>query len=362
MKRASRLRIAGALLVGLGVAALPVFAVPLAEACGGFFRAKTIAPEERPSLAREKVLLIHDTKRGKQHFIREVAFERATEPSGQRAIHVSLRAEPFGFVVPTPTRPTVAKVDKTPFTRLRTSFPFTRPPPIGRGSGFGGRGPGVTVLEVEKVGSFTAFVLAATDARALSTWLEDNELVSSKEADAWLAHYVRMGFFYVAMRYDPPSAPAGPEAAPSKSLTAETIRISFDTPIPYYPYFEPEAPELGPEGPRLLELWYVGTQAVEPVALQEVEGTRQWVRPLRAGELYGDARLQLEAALEPEIESLLPEGELLLQVFQDQKVSRSGFQDVLFASKQARTLTPEQVAALEPLLGILDPALIPEAN
>ena len=33
-------------------------------------------PEQRPSLGREKVLLIHDAKKGEQHFIREVAQEQ----------------------------------------------------------------------------------------------------------------------------------------------------------------------------------------------------------------------------------------------------------------------------------------------
>ena len=256
----------------LNIALILVASVPVvesvAQACGGFFRARTVPAEKRPSLAREKVLLIHDGKR--EHFIREVAFERAEEP--------------FGFVVPTPSRPEVEPVKEQPFTKLRQTFAYQTPLTMGRGGGLGGGAPGkgsagVTVLEKKKVGSFTAFVLAATDESALAKWLADNELVSSKEADAWLAHYVKMSFFYVAMRYDPPK---GKKKVPR--VDAETIRISFDTPLAYYPYLEPEAPELTPQ-PRLMELWFLGPDRVVPVALKE----QRWLRPLRPGETYDNA-------------------------------------------------------------------------
>lgn len=325
-----------------------VAAEPLAAACGGFFSARAVTPEQRPSLTREKVLIVHDAARGRQHFIREVAFRRADQS--------------FGFVVPTPTRPEVAKVERTPFTRLRDRFPFTEAPASdgygsGAGAGFGGRGGGVTVLAVEKVGSFTAFVLAATDASALAGWLKDNQLASTPETDVWLEHYVRMGFYYVAMRYDPPP---GAKARNRAAIAAETIRISFDTPVAYYPYFEPETPR-DLKSPRLLELWYVGSAPVVPVAQQgQATDPPRWVRPLQAGAQHQDARRQLETALADDLEVLLPAGELVVQTFQDQKRSRSGFQDILFASAWPRPLSSEQQAALTPLLGVLDPGLIAE--
>lgn len=336
-----------------GAAALAlVVAEPSAAACGGFFSSvRVLAPELRPTLAREKVLIVHDAARGREHFIREVAFRKA-----DRA---------FGFVVPTPSRPEVAKVEKNPFTRLRERFPFAAEPDgvgsgygRGAGAGFGGRGGVVEVLAVEKVGSFTAFTLAATDATALAGWLKDNGLVSTPETDAWLEHYVRMGFYYVAMRYDPPNDAKGRR---SRAIAAETIRISFDTPVAYYPYFEPEAPHAA-KSPRLLEVWYVGGAPVVPVArLAEGEAPPRWVRPLKPGQERRDARRQLTGAMLAELEALLPEGALVVQTFQDQKRRRSGFGDILFASA-AGSATPAQQTALEPLLGVLDPGLIAEVK
>lgn len=340
------------IVCGLLACTLALFAVePSAAACGGFFNVRTLAPEQRPSLAREKVLIVHDAARGRQHFVREVAFRRADQR--------------FGFVVPTPTLPEVATVAKNPFTRLRERFPFAVQPPgtgsgygRGAGGGFGGSGQGVEVLAVEKVGSFTAFTLAATDVAALAGWLKDNELTSTPETDRWLENYVRMGFYYVAMRYDPPTDARARKHAP---IAAETVRISFDAPVAYYPYFEPE-PEHEARSDRLLEVWYVGAAAVVPVArLTESAGRpARWVRPLRPGKEHRNARKRLEAAMLDELEGLLPAGDLVVQTFQDQKRRRSGFQDILFASAEPGALSPAQQAALGPLLGVLDPGLIEE--
>lgn len=335
-------------LIGLLACTLGVgLPAPVADACGGFYSVRVLAPEKRPSLAREKVLIVHDAARGREHFIREVAFRKADQR--------------LGFVVPTPTLPEVAKVEKNPFTKLRERFQFASDA-VGYGSGhgsagFGGRGGGETVevLKVEKVGSFTAFTLRATEAEALKKWLADNELTSRPAADVWLEHYVRMRFYYVALRYDPPPDARGRKYAP---VAAETVRISFDTPVAYYPYFEPEI-EHETREPRLLEVWYVGTDAVVPVAQQldaaESPARPRWVRPLRPGKKDPRARTRLVAALLDELEALLPEGELVVQTFQDQKRRRTGFGDILFAFAEAKPLTAEQ---LGPLVGVLDPGLV----
>jgi hypothetical protein len=345
------------LALALAMSATALFlrpAIPVVQACGGFFRAPQVPPEKRPTLAREKVLLIHDAAKGRQHFIREVAFRKANDS--------------FGFVVPTPTRPEVASIAQTPFTKLRQTFAYDgweNAYGVGGlglvGRGGGGAPRGVEVLEEKKVGSFTAFVLAATDETALAQWLNDNGLVSTPEADQWLAHYVAMDFFYVAMRYDPPKdrTSAKADVAP---VEAETVRISFDTPIPYYPYLEPEGPPAGATPSRLLELWYVGRDLVNPIARRETDGEPQWVRPLRPGQRFKEARVALLGALDDEIDQLLPDGELVVQTFRDQKVERAGFDDILFGSYQYRPRSAEEVAALGRYLEILDPQLGKEAR
>ena len=108
----------------------------------------------------------------------------------------------------------------------------------------------------------------------------------------------------------------------------------------------------------MLELWTVSSERVVPVVRQDEVG---WVRPFKPGRVY-TRRATLEASLADELESLLPEGELVVQTFWDQKRSRAGFHDVLFASVEPRTFGPKELEALEPLLGILDPGLIEDAS
>lgn len=321
-----------------------------AHACGVF--ARKLAPEERPSLSREKVLIVHDRESGVEHFVREVVFDRA--------------ATPLGFVVPTPTRPTVHAMKKTPFTELRKSFPFR---PIARGLGTVGRGGsgssagfggmGVQVLDVEQVGSFKAFVLEATDEAALATWLADNEFDAPPEAASWLRRYVELGFYYVALRYEPPKR--GADKGHTR-LDAETLRITFETPLPYYPYLEPQAPGRSDDEPRLLEVWYAGAEPMVPVAVRDHEGARSWVRPWRAGERYDDARDKLLGAAKMQLAGLLPDGPLQLQTFQDQKRLRDGFGDVVLVPETMQPLKPERREALATFVSLLDPTLPPPAR
>ena len=339
-----------------------------AVACGGFFSARP-NPERRPSLAYEQALIVHDAKKGREHFIREIVF-RASD-------------ETFGFVVPTPTKPEVAKVAKSPFAKLRETFPYD--PPIkgggiglgdlggmGHGAGSGTGGGTVTVLDVQKVGSFTAFVLAADDAGALAKWLKDNGLVVSSEAEPWLRHYVRAKFYYVAMRYDPPKhdmagdgkasgadAKLAANAAP-KPTRAEVVRISFDTPRPYYPYYEPDKPAGAPDEPRMLEVWLATDGgAAQPLAVREKEGKREWLRPFAEGVRYdAAARDQLGDAMSADA-AFLPTGELRVQRFVDQKRRRNGWGDVVFVPEPHQREDRASEAALRKLAPILDPSLLP---
>lgn len=357
-------RARAAAVVTLAVAATP----SLAEACGGFFSRANLEATRRPSLAYEQTLIVFDEAKQREHFVREVAFRRTSEP--------------FGFVVPTPSRPEVAKVASSPFGRLRAAFAFEEP---GEGLGFGGgigrlggggASRGVTVLDVKRVGSFTAFVLAADDEAALGRWLDENGFVTSKEAEPWLRHYVARRFFFVAMRYEPPAGAAAgptseperavdpladPPASPPGSTTSETIRISFDTPLPYYPYFEPDRPA-GTDGGdgRLLEVWLVTKGLHAPVAARRTgEGAITWSRPMAEGRRYAPAtRSTLEDALDAE-KGLLGAGELTVQRFMDQKTSRAGWGDVVFVPRAPVTGDAARRARLRRFVSTLDPSLPP---
>ncbi len=326
------------------------FAAPLtAWACGGMFMKQAWSDERRPSLSYEQTLIVHDAEQGREHFVREVVFRASREP--------------FGFVVPTPARPEVARVKQSPFERLRMNYPFHQNRissglgALGEGAGSGAPGGstrGVQVLEVTKVGSFTAFVLAADDETALAAWLKKQQLVSSPANDAWLRHYVKLRFFFVAMRYDPPADGSEPDE-PAKTK-AETLRFSFDSALPYYPYREPD-PATPATDPRLVEVWLITKNAGVPLALFEKGGPPRWVRPLAEGYRYAQpARQDIVEALGDEAK-WLPRGDVIVQRFMDQKVSRVGFGDVIWAPAEPGSLDDTTRKRLGPLLPVLDPSL-----
>lgn len=334
----------------IGFATFGVLSPPgVADACGGFFVRSTT---NIPSLSAEQVLIIHDEAKGQEHFVREVVFQDGDQT--------------FGFVVPVPSRPEVAAVKKRPFAALDLAFPMNLEPPGGggigglRGAGKGSAGDGVTVLEVKQVGSFKAFVLAANDTQGLRGWLDQNQFTTTPESERWLDVYVKQRFFFVAMRHDPPEATAKKKKKKRGSVIAETIRLSFATPVPYYPYREPEHAAAPDAKERLVGIWLVTDGATRvPVAVREVDGKREIVRPFREGMRLGGAdAATVTTAVGDELKGLVPtvaraDKMLNVQVFEDQKVSRRGFGDVLFVGAAA---PGKPIADARRLETILDPS------
>jgi hypothetical protein len=332
------------------------------RACGGFFarRAATTTTVTVPSLQVEQVLILHDPAKEEEHFIREIVFRDAREP--------------FGFVVPTPSLPTVAKVDRSPFAELAARFPPEHEPAIdapGRGlggvgaAGGGAPAPAVKVISEERIGSFTAFVLAATDARALEKWLDANELATTPASEAWLKHYVDLGFHFVAFRYELPDA-----GAPRARTKSEIVRISFSTPRPYYPYLEPEHPGAAAPGSRVLAVWVIAPERGVPVAaVKDESGERLWKRPWKEARRHAPATpASLGAALGGSLAALLPRpgaeadggaaGErLVVQTFQDQKASRAGWGDVVLVPEAPVAIDAARMKRLRRLMAALDDAV-----
>jgi len=311
--------------VGVGVVALAAWVQGHeASACGLFWGGQIT-----PKIAVEQVLIVFDPAAEKEHFIRELRFKNADDP--------------FAFVVPVPAAPEVAKVDGKPFSYLHSRWGFERPDEpamaafdgggswgdgIGLGSfgglGFGsgsGSGRGVQVVSQERVGSFTVAVLRSDDAGALGGWLKQNGFTSSKVSDQWLAGYTALNFFFAAFRYEKQGKDQGSE------MKSESVRISFSTPQPYYPYREPDPPQYAPN--RALRVWLVAPSPHRPVAVHDDEGLKMFKHPWEEGYRFDAPRRALD---DPYLASLLPPGERFsVQAFLDTKTSRHGWGDTLLA-------------------------------
>jgi Uncharacterized protein conserved in bacteria (DUF2330) len=291
-----------------------------------------------PSMSTEQVLILYDPPSQIEHFIREVRFQR-----------VKAR---FAFLVPTPSRPEIAKVEKPPFEYLAQRYSFRPPPEPESGFDlFAGKAAvlsaPVVVLEIKQVGSFTAFVLAATDGQALDQWLKDNDITRPGNAVPWLQHFVDLKFYFTALRYEPTKT-EGPDAG---DMASETVRLTFKTPEAYYPYLEPA--QSGPPPPgRDLRIWTISQEKLVPVAYRSVPGQPiRWASAWTAGHTYEESRERL-ADFFPGVAAFLPsESDLEIQTFEDFKSSRDGWGDVVLASEGQNPDDPAFQAHAASLLG-----------
>lgn len=286
-----------------------------------------------------------------EHFIREVSFANVTKS--------------FGFVVPTPTQPEVFKVEGLSWPTLETRFTmalFELPKGGGGGQGFGsGHGRlGVEVLSAKRVGSFAAFVLRATDEKAMRGWLDRNKFTTTPASEAWLARYVKLGFYFVALRFEPSLFAEKTPDQTGVRTSAETLRISFKSPIPFYPYQEPDRDDLTDD--RVMALWFItnGKPKIPVALVRSTEGTA-YKRPWREGiRRENTAGSELASILgEKTWKTIAPGGadSVLVQTFEDQKQSRRGFGDVLLVPEEEQPIDEATRQQLRPLLPLLDPDL-----
>lgn len=303
-----------------------------------------------PAIRVERVLLAFDEPKGLEHLVREVTFTKVDKP--------------FGFVIPTPSKPGVFKMDDVRWSSLERKFPMSvseEGTPMGFGSGgrLGGSG-GVKVIEAKRVGSFAAIILQAEDGKALKGWLDRNRFVTTPSSEQWLDRYAKLKFFFTALRFEP-----GFFKEKVKHLGhyfgSETLRITFETPVPYYPYAEPDRDDLASE--RVLALWLMtnGPRRV-PVALVSGEKGASYQRPLREGRRSPPAGAEaLRSAIGETAWSAMASpddrSDWHVQVFEDQKRSRHGFGDVLLVPETPRELAPTALEKVAPLLPLLDPSL-----
>lgn len=338
-----------------------------------------------PRLSVERVALLYDEGQKMEHFIREVQFDQA---SGA-----------FAFVVPTPTRPELAAVTSPPFDALQSAFPLEPPPQEPSRSFFGGEAKsavppsqGVTILSTERIGKFTAFTLAASDPAALARWLHENRITVPPGGREWLDHYVGLKFYFAAFRYEapargpvantppppqsppssgyatppgvdsPPPAPpppvppysGPPSMSPGTAMTSETVRLSFSTPVPFFPYLEP-AHGSRQDSSHTMEVWLVSHHPREPRLRRMAQGQpARWAWPWAARMAYETGAEDVARPL-GELGTLLPrDGSYHVQTFRDERVNRDGWGDILFPVAESPPEEPSWLATATSFLGDLE--------
>jgi hypothetical protein len=238
------------LALPLAVAALiPVLLAPSIPACC------PAPPQGKPVVnADQTVIIIWDAATKTEHFIRQASFKS--------------EADDFGFLVPSPSQPQLSESGNEAFPYLlKLTEPETKrvPRPSGGMScGCGGSAPkaslgeaqpAVRVLDEKLVAGFKAVVLEADSADALVDWLKDHRYAYSPEVAAWAKPYVKDGWKITALK-----VAKDKDGKANKDLAASSLRISFKTDRPLFPYREPDfksaAETLGAKQ-RLLRIYFL---------------------------------------------------------------------------------------------------------
>jgi hypothetical protein len=208
----------------------------------------------------EQALIVWDGQ--VQHFIRRANF--------------STGSLDLGFIVPTPSRPTLDEVGDealgrfeqllaealTPVRRVR----FEPGSALLEREGFAGasaaslsgkdaRSFGVHVLEEKRVAGLDAAVLEADDPEALRQWLQARGYAARPALIDWLRPYIAQRWKLTAFKLA--------RERFGETLTARAVRLSFPTTRPVYPYREPADTER-PES-RTLRLFFVGPTRMDGV-------------------------------------------------------------------------------------------------
>jgi hypothetical protein len=175
--------------------------------------------------ADQTVILWWDRANQTQHFIRRASFRGGDDS--------------VGFLVPSPTRPSLEKSGDDAFPYLAD---LTRPPTGGGGFSIGCAAVAppprsyVNVIEEKTVAGYDAVVLTAGSGEALLRWLNENGFAFRPETAAWVEPYVKNGWYISAMKISKKTSPD-----PQAKLAASALRISFKTDRPLFPYREPDS-------------------------------------------------------------------------------------------------------------------------
>lgn len=209
--------------------------------------------------ADQSVIMIWDKEKQTQHFIRQANFKTD--------------AKDVGFIVPSPSRPQLEESGNEAFTKLKQitaphlsggfSVPFgcsVAPPAVQRSS--------VHIIEEKRVAGYDATVLTARSGQDLVAWLEQNGYPYSPAIAEWAAPYLAGEWHFTVLKL-------AKQTAKTQEIKASSLRITFHTDRPLFPYREPESATAKSKldvSSRLLRIYFIA----EARYRGEIDGGRKW--------------------------------------------------------------------------------------
>ncbi|EYF06346.1 DUF2330 domain-containing protein [Chondromyces apiculatus] len=305
-------------------------------------------------IADEAAIIVWDEASRTEHFIRRASF--------------STTARDFGFLVPTPSVPQLAEVSPGAFEALEArtaparvhqtridgvtvgmlcALPFTlflarslKSAPATASA------PPVRVLHEQTVAGYDAAVLEADRADALAEWLRTHGYASRPALETWLQPYVARHWKITAFKIAPRER--------AEQVATSSVRMSFTTDRPFFPYREPAdqresapAPPPGQAAPipaeRLLRVFLISRARMEGTlgdGQQPWPGKATWANLLTPSDgppvTLTDIPVPFEHAW--------------LTAFEDRASPRPGIDDVFFApAPDPSPVIPEPIVIVDPI-------------
>lgn len=300
-------------------------------------------------LMDEATVIIWDKQTQTEHFIRRATFE-------------DIKGRSVGFIVPTPSVPTLAEADTNVFfdldrmmlpkketRKLRDvslsswlvpswNFPLIKTPKAPLENLQAGAPaaamPAVEVLQQQRIGDLDAITVRATDAKALNRWLAKHDYSSSPEFEKWLDIYVQKGWVVTAFKFA--------RNANSRELSSPMIRMSFKTDHPFYPYREPQKKEAGTDRTLRIYLFANGRMQAAP---GQFGAKKNWPGEVKWSDDIQNHSKRL-ANFEPSISKKLGLPKALFQqshwmtIFDDYSSPRPGTDDITFIPATDKSTLP----------------------
>jgi hypothetical protein len=215
----------------------------------------------RVQVLGESAIIVWDSKTKTEHFIRSATFE-SDSPD-------------FGFLVPTPTIPTLQessdqifimseefmvpeKIEKNvygvnPIFILGAFFMLKSRSDDARVTAL----PPVRVLARQQVSGYDAVILEADNAAALQNWLNEHHYAAQPDLLEWFEPYIqkkwKISAFKIAYR------------STGEPFATSPVKMSFQTDQPFFPYREPsnQRSQDQNQSPRVLRLYVLSDSKMD---------------------------------------------------------------------------------------------------
>lgn len=253
-------------------------------------------------IADQRILIAWDPETKIEHFVREAAFKQTKLSQSLDEQDSKANESDFGFLVPSPSEPQIEEADGGVFGSLDTKiqpkvvqkdrwsidpFPLVLSPFLLSAKSVSSRSnevdtpPAVAVLQNKKVAGYEVSVLKASDANELVQWLKENEYEARKDLEEWVVPYVEKGWIITAFKYD----------TSAQRTEVGTVRISFATENPVFPYRVPKDQFVDQQRGNRLQVFVVGpgraagSLGPSPSTEAWIQGRLRFSMPISRGEL-----------------------------------------------------------------------------